>query len=276
MAKILMGDKVVESLKKDIVKEIKALKTKLTLAIIIPMPDPANASYLRSRVRLCNELGIELKTYPFDGKESSQELIELIEKLNQDASINGIMIDTPFPKHLNPSEICYHIDYKKDVDGSSPISNGKSLQGEWSLIPSTAEGVVELLKYYKIPLAQQKITIVNRSRTVGLPLFNVLTYLDATVTVCHNKTKDVVSACQVADIVVVAIGNAHYFDKKYFNQNSVVIDVGINYVNGICGDVDDSAYEVVKAYSPVPNGVGPVTTICLITNLVKGAKKQVA
>lgn len=275
MARILYGDVVVCKIKEQIKEDIRRLNTPLCLAVIIPMSSPANESYLRARKKLCEELGVRLKTFVFDGNEDADDLIRLVERLNADDEVQGVMIDTPFPEKLNAPEICGRIDYRKDVDGCSYVSDGRALQGEWSLVPSTAEGVYELLRYYGISLAGAKMTIVNSSRTVGLPLFNLAIRAGATATMCHKQTRDLVGACQNADIAVIAVGKAFYFDEKYFNKDSVVIDVGINCENNaICGDADRKIYSLVKAYSPVPKGVGPVTTVCLLKNLVKAAQAR--
>ena len=274
MAQILSGQPVVDSLKQRIVKEVKAHGSPFCLAVIIPTQDPSCLSYLKARTRLCQELGIVVKPFLFDGQETREELIKLVDRLNQDAQVQGIMIDRPFPAGMDEGDICSHIDYRKDIDGCSLVSSDKLMNGQPCLIPSTAVGIVEILKYYKIPLKDHKVTIVNQSRTVGLPLKELLTKAQAKVTICHEKTKDIPTKCKNADVVVVAIGVPHYFDKKYFTAKSIVIDVGINYDNKgeLCGDVATESYQLVQAYTPVPGGVGPVTTVCLLTNLLNGVK----
>lgn len=271
MVKILDGKKLSIILKEELKEKFSRIKAQLRLAIIMPICDDASMAYLNSRERLCKEFGIELLVYKFDGNETTKELVDLVEKLNMDNSIQGIMIDRPFPKQVNEDKVYEVLDYHKDIDGCSLISCGKLFQNQNCLVSSTAVGVMTLLKHYNINLVGKNVVIVNRSKIVGIPLMHLLLKENSTVTICHSKTQDLASICSKADIVITAIGKAKYFTKEYVSPNTIIIDVGINYDenNKICGDVDQEVYEIVDSYSPVPGGVGPVTNIALLLNLLK-------
>ena len=271
MVKILDGKKLSIILKEELKEKFSRIKAQLRLAIIMPICDDASMAYLNSRERLCKEFGIELLVYKFDGSETTKELVDLVKKLNMDDSIQGIMIDRPFPKQVNEDKVYEVLDYRKDIDGCSLISCGKLFQNQNCLVSSTAVGVMTLIKHYNINLVGKNVVIVNRSKIVGIPLMHLLLKENSTVTICHSKTQDLASICSKADIVITAIGKAKYFTKKYVNPNTIIIDVGINYDenNKICGDVDQEVYEIVDSYSPVPGGVGPVTNIALLLNLLK-------
>ncbi|MCK9198804.1 MAG: bifunctional 5,10-methylenetetrahydrofolate dehydrogenase/5,10-methenyltetrahydrofolate cyclohydrolase [Bacilli bacterium] len=271
MVKILDGKKLSIILKEELKEKFSRIKTQLKLAIIMPICDDASIAYLNSRERLCKEFGIELLVHKFDGSETTKELVDLVKKLNIDDSIQGIMIDRPFPKQVNEDKVYEVLDYRKDIDGCSLISCGKLFQNQNCLVSSTAVGVMTLIKHYNINLVGKNVVIVNRSKIVGIPLMHLLLKENSTVTICHSKTQDLASICSKADIVITAIGKAKYFTKKYVNPNTIIIDVGINYDenNKMCGDVDQEVYEIVDSYSPVPGGVGPVTNIALLLNLLK-------
>ncbi|MDD3383377.1 MAG: bifunctional 5,10-methylenetetrahydrofolate dehydrogenase/5,10-methenyltetrahydrofolate cyclohydrolase [Bacilli bacterium] len=271
MVKILDGKKLSLTLKEELKSKFDSIKQHLKLAIIMPICDDASIAYLNSRERLCKEFNIELCVYKFDGNETTEELVELVKKLNLDDSIQGIMIDRPFPKQVNEDKVYEFLDYRKDIDGCSLISCGKLFQAQDCLVSSTAVGVMTLLKYYNIDLVGKNVVIVNRSKIVGIPLMHLLLKENSTVTICHSKTKNLARICSKADIIITAIGKAKYFTKEYVNAKTTIIDVGINYDenNKICGDVDQEVYEIVDSYSPVPGGVGPVTNIALLLNLLK-------
>ena len=245
------------------------------LAIIIPQLDDASRSYLRSREKLAKELGIEIRSFVFETM-TQDALLNLIHQLNEDDTINGIIIDRPLPISLQESVIYDAIAAHKDVDGCGLIQSGYLMQGKEDLPPSTAKAVIALLNYYQIDVVGKRVVVLGRSKIVGMPVAKMLIDRHATVTVCHSRTKDLKTLCQQADILVVAIGKKKMIDASYVQPQSIVIDVGIHYdaQDGLCGDVDRSLYEHVQAYSPVPGGVGPLTSIMLMSNLLEAALKR--
>lgn len=241
-----------------------------TLAIVIPQADDSSRSYLKSREKLAQELGIRIEKYVYS-EIAKIDLFALIQKLNQDPQIDGIIIDRPLPKVIDENEIYDALDPKKDVDGCTALNAGFLLHGRTTIYPSTARAIVELLKFYKIELAGKNVVVVGRSKIVGMPVAKMLLDQNATVTICHSKTTGLAAMCQQAEILVVAIGKKNFIQENFINRQSIVIDVGIHYdeVKGISGDVDKKVYECVAMYSPVPGGVGPLTSIMLMDNLMK-------
>lgn len=278
MSQILSGKEAAAYYKAAVQQQVKDYEqtwhTKPVLAIVIPQIDAASRSYLASRQKIAQELGIEIRSYVFDTIDQSA-LFSLVQQLNQEKDINGIIVDRPFPKEIEEQTIYDLIDVHKDVDGCGVVNAGLLMQGKEALYPSTAQAVIALLDYYQINLKGENVVVVGRSKTVGMPVAKMLLDRHATVTICHSRTNNLTSVCQQASLLVVAIGKKKMIDAQYTQANSIVIDVGIHYEKeGLCGDVDHQVYPLVKAYSPVPGGIGPLTSMMLMSNVMKSAQKR--
>ena len=241
----------------------------LSLAIITSK-DPGSISYLKSRTKLCDSLNIKVKIFYQEDIQSEEEFINLIINLNN-SDITGIMVDRPLDKRFDEKVILNKIDYKKDVDGLTVYNSGLLMQNKPCLTPLTPSAVMLLLEEYGYDLKGKDVCVIGRSQNVGLPLAKMLMNKDATVTVCHSKTKNLRDIAKRSDLIVAALGRMEFIDESYVNENSTVIDVGIHYNEDgkVIGDVKRSIYDKVLNYSPVPKGVGPVTSIMLILNLLK-------
>ncbi len=268
----LLGKPVVANLKKVIKDKIKESNKQHSIAFILPTKNEASLSYLKSCQKVCDDVGVTLLVHSFDGSETEEELMQLVSKLNVADDIDGIMIDRPFPKGINETNVYSCISPHKDIDGCSPLSSGLLFQNQKSIAPSTAEAVIDLLDYYGVELQGKQVVIVNRSKIVGLPLALLLLHRNATVCICHTKTQDLKKECSRADIVVTAIGQPHFFTPDYFNPTAIIVDIGIsfNQDGALCGDVSLPAQQSVQAYTPVPGGIGPITSVILIKNMLKG------
>ncbi|NLX61601.1 MAG: bifunctional 5,10-methylenetetrahydrofolate dehydrogenase/5,10-methenyltetrahydrofolate cyclohydrolase [Tissierellia bacterium] len=279
MADVLKGNAVAKAIKENIIKDVEELakENKVpTLAIVRLGNNPGDISYEKSIIKNCDNLGIKSKVYERNVDISTEELVGLIEELNNDSSISGILVFRPLPKHIDEEIIRNAVSPKKDVDCMHPWNLEKIFEGDISgFAPATPMAAMEILKYYGIPLEGKNVVVVNRSMVVGKPLTMMLLNENATVTICHSRTKDLPNITNKADVVVVALGKAKFFDEKYFNENSVVIDVGVSEdENGkISGDVDYEKVEpIVSKITPVPGGVGSVTTSILLRQVVHACK----
>lgn len=275
MAVILKGKPVADHVKEQIKANVERLSKENrvpTLAIVRLGKNPGDISYEKSIVKNCDGVGIKTKVIEKDENISTEELVDLMEELNEDNSISGILVFRPLPKHIDEEVIRNKISPKKDVDCMHPLNLEKIFEGDISgFAPCTPKAAMEILKYYSIPLEGKNVVVVNRSMVVGKPLTMMLLKENATVTVCHSRTKDLHKITSSADVVVVALGKAKFFDEKYFNEKSVVIDVGVSLdENGkLSGDVDyDKVHEMVDKITPVPGGVGSVTTSILLNQVV--------
>lgn len=269
---ILDGRIAADSLVLDIKEKVEKYKEfgeKLKLCVIQLVVDDASQSYLKGRKKMCEKVGVDLDVYDCSNN-TQEEVIELVKRLNEDKEVTGIMIDRPFPKHIDEASVFACLDQKKDVDGCTIQSAGLLFQNKLSLVPSTAKAVIELLNFYNIPLQGKRVVVVGRSKTVGAPVAQLLINRNATVTTCHSKTVDLPSVCKTAEILVVAIGKKEFITKEYLNKDTVVVDVGIHYdeEGKMCGDVARDNYSYLETYSPVPRGVGPLTNIALMQNLL--------
>lgn len=275
MNKIIDGKEISNELKEEITEEIKNIKTKLTLAVIQVGNNPASDIYVRNKKKLCESVGINFVHKKYDDI-SEENLIKEINKLNKDKKITSILVQLPLPKNINEKNIIEQISPLKDVDGLTSNNIGKLFSNQECITPCTSLGVLELLKRKNIKLERKKVVIVGRSKLVGLPLISLMLKENATVTVCHSKTKNLKEETKTADILVVAVGSPKLIKKDYIKENSVVIDVGINRIEDkICGDVEfDKVKEKVKLITPVPGGVGPMTVAMLANNVVKCYKLQ--
>lgn len=280
MAEILDGRMVAKKIRQGLKSEIEDLKANginPKLAVIMVGEDPSSKIYVKNKSIACNEVGIEYEEFLLSEITTMEELLDLIDKLNKDATIHGILLQSPIPKGLDINEAFRAIDPKKDVDGFNPFNVGKLCLGQDTFVSCTPFGIIKLLGEYNIEIEGKNAVVVGRSNIVGKPMMQCLLNKNATVTVCHSKTKDLKEVTKEADILVVAIGRANFITKDMVKENAVVIDVGINRgENGkLCGDVDFEEVSKVASYiTPVPGGVGPMTIAMLMNNIVKAARAQ--
>lgn len=270
---IVFGSELAKRLKDNLKEEVSSFKEKPRLAIILIGDNEASLSYIKSKEEACSYIGIDSILYHYNDIEQDN-LIKLIKELNSDNNIHGILLQLPLPKHLDERIIINTIDPNKDVDGLTDMNMGKLFTGQESFVPCTPLGIIEILKEMKVELEGKNVCVIGRSNLVGLPLSRLLTKYNATVTLCHSKTKNLKDISSKADIVIVAIGKPKYIDNTYIKDGAYVIDVGVNKVdNHLCGDVDfDSVKDKVAAITPVPKGVGPMTVCMLMYNVVKAFK----
>lgn len=271
-AKIIDG-KVVSSVIKDQLKvNIASFKENygkdITLAVVLIGEDPASQVYVRNKIRACEYVGIKSESYVLPANTTQDEAESLIKSLADSDAVTGILVQLPVPKHLNEDKLLKLIPAKKDVDGFSDENIGKLLQNKDTVISCTPYGVMELLKYEGISLKGKNVVVVGRSNIVGKPMACLLTNADATVTVCHSKTADLKFYTKNADVLIVAIGKPEFVTGDMIKEGAVVIDVGINRVDGVLkGDVEfESASKVASLITPVPGGVGPMTIAMLMKN----------
>ena len=274
MATIIDG-KVISSQIKDELKEkvanLKSEGKEICLAVIQVGDDPASSVYVGNKKKACEYIGIKSLSYHLKEDTSEEELLNLIDKLNNDGSCNGILVQLPVPKHIDEDKIINAISPEKDVDGFHPSSVGALLIGQKGFLPCTPAGVIQLLKRSNIEIAGKECVVVGRSNIVGKPMSVLLLRENGTVTICHSKTSNLKEVCKRADILVVAIGKPKFINSDYVKEGAVVIDVGIhrNENNKLCGDVDyDDVFPHVSAITPVPGGVGPMTIAMLMNNCV--------
>ena len=258
-------------------EELKQKKVKSKLAVIMVGDDPASKVYVRNKSRACEEVGIEYKEYLLEAKITQKELIELIEKLNKDKTINGILLQSPIPSNLDINEAFRTISPEKDVDGFNPINVGKLVLNQDTFVSCTPYGIIKMFEEYNIDLTGKNVVILGRSNIVGKPLIHCCLNKNATVTSCHSKTQNLAQKTKEADILISAIGKANFVTADMVKENAVVIDVGINRLdNGkITGDVDfENVKEKASYITPVPGGVGPMTIAMLMNNVIKATKRQ--
>lgn len=269
---ILDGKKVSLEQKKSIKEQVIKLKDIYNktpkLAIVLVGENPASAVYVRNKIKACEFTGIESELIKVDETITQEELLEIVEKLNNDVDIHGIIVQLPLPRHINEQVIIDSINNKKDVDGFGIENKGKLFCGLNSLHSATPEGIMHLLDAYNIPIEGRHAVVIGRSNIVGKPVAMLLLSKNATVTMTHSRTKDLPSITRQADILVVAIGKAKFVTSDMVKEGAVVIDVGINRVDGaLCGDVDfENVKEKTSYITPVPGGVGPLTIASLLQN----------
>lgn len=278
MAKIIDGKAVALRVKGEVRAEVERLKEKgiqTGLAVIIVGNNPASRVYVNNKKKACEEVGIQSFEYALPEETTEEDLLALIDRLNKEPEVDGILCQLPLPKHINEEKILYAIDPAKDADCFHPVNVGKLMIGNPVFQPCTPYGVMELIRESGISVAGKECVVVGRSNIVGKPQCMLLLAQNGTVTVCHSKTQNLKEVCKRADILVVAIGKAKFIDASYIKEGAVVIDVGMNRdENGkLCGDVDfESAKEVAGAITPVPGGVGPMTIAMLMRNTAMAAK----
>lgn len=273
---ILDGLRTAEVIRKKLAEEVKKQNEEVTLAIIYMGNDSSSLIYLESKLKACEEVGIKTEIYRLQENSSQKEVLKIIEELNNDDKINAIMVETPLPKHIDSETVLNAINPLKDVDGLSYDNQGKLMKGLPCVIPATAQGVLTLLKNNNIDIAGKNVVIVGRSNIVGKPLAMLFLKENATVTIAHSFTINLKDVTKRADILAVAIGKPKFITADMVKKDAVVVDIGINKVMGkICGDVDFENVQMVASYiSPVPKGVGPMTTAILLQNVLKCFKEQ--
>lgn len=249
-----------------------------TLHIILVGEDYGSVQYVNMKKKKGQEVGIDVHVNTFDEGCSEEEIVSLIKKLNEDSSVDGVMVQLPLPKNLDTNKVLETIDPEKDVDGLTSSNLGKLFKGSPDAIPSaTPLGIVKLLDHYNIDLVGKDVVVIGRSDIVGLPLSAMLINRDSTVTVCHSKTENLKEICKKADIVVVGIGKPEYIDKSYIKKGCVIIDVGTNknIKDELVGDVKyKDVINTCSYITPVPGGVGPMTIACLLNNLIDAYRRN--
>lgn len=275
MSKIIDGKKISLEVKEDLRSEIGLLEVKPTLVVISVGDDPASKVYVRQKEKCAKYVGINYIHLNYESI-TEDELLEKIDQLNNDSSINGVIVQLPLPDYLNSTKIVNAISPDKDVDGLTYINAGRLLNNEKCLVSCTPKGIMYLLEYEKIDLTGKNAVVIGRSILVGKPMMNLLINANATVTLCHSRTKDIEKITKKADILVVAIGKKHFVKRDMVKKNAVVIDVGINRVDDkLYGDVDyDDVFDKVRKITPVPGGVGPMTVVMLMSNVLEAYKNQ--
>ena len=239
--------------------------------------NPASKVYVKNKSKACEEIGINYEEYLLEENTTQEQLIDLIQNLNKDKTVNGILLQSPIPDHLNINQAIKAITYSKDVDGFTPSSIGKLMIGEDTFISCTPYGVIKMFEEYNIDLTGKNVVILGRSNIVGKPLLQCCLNKNATVTVCHSKTKDLIEYTKRADILIAAIGKSKFVKKEMLKDGVVVIDVGINRGEDgkLTGDVDFDEVEKIASYiTPVPGGVGPMTIAMLMNNVIKATNIQ--
>jgi methylenetetrahydrofolate dehydrogenase (NADP+)/methenyltetrahydrofolate cyclohydrolase len=288
-AQIIDGKQVAADMRAELKEEVARLKEKGIvpgLGVILVGEDPASKSYVTAKERTCEELGIYSDDNRLPADTTQEDLMALVEKMNNDPKINGILVQLPLPKHLNEAEVLLAIDPDKDVDGFHPMNVGKMMVGEKAFLPCTPHGVIQLLIRSGVNIEGANVAIVGRSNIVGKPLANMLIQKNktgnATVTVCHTRTKDLTHQTQQADIIIAAAGRPNTITADMVKEGVVVIDVGVNRVEDatkksgyrLVGDVDfEAVKEKASFITPVPGGVGPMTITMLMYNTVESAKR---
>lgn len=278
-ATIINGKQIAEDIREGIRQEMEQLKTtgfQPGLAVVLVGEDPASQVYVRHKEKACHDLGYYSEVHRLPSTTSQEELLAMVDQLNKQENINGILVQLPLPKQIEEKAIINAIAPEKDVDGFHPISVGNLVIGDDSLLPCTPAGVIELIKRTGVEISGKHAVVIGRSNIVGKPVSLLLQRENATVTMCHSRTSNMKELAKQADILVVAIGKANFVDASYIKPGAVVIDVGVNRLeNGkLAGDVDfESATQVCGPITPVPGGVGPMTITMLMQNTLVAAKR---
>lgn len=281
MASIINGKEISGKLREKLKKEVAKIKNdqnlQPSLAVIIVGDDPASKIYVRNKKRACEEIGIKSYEIALPANTSEKELLNLINTLNKRCDVNGILVQMPLPAHINEKNVIEHINPIKDVDAFHETNVGKIMTGNFKFLPCTPAGIVYLLDATNIEISGKHCVIIGRSNIVGKPLAMLMLHRDATVTICHSKTQNLMEICKTADILIAAVGKAKFVTHSMVKPGAVVIDVGINRCeNGkLCGDVDFENVRNVASYiTPVPGGVGPMTISMLMKNTITAALIQ--
>ena len=275
MAYIIDGKKISQEIKDELKEKVMCLKENgknATLAVIQVGNDPASSVYVNNKKKACAYIGIESLSYELPEETTEQELLDLVERLNEDDAVHGILVQLPVPKHIDSDKIIQTISPKKDVDGFHPQNVGNLVIGEKGFVSCTPAGIIQLLKRSNIEIAGKNCVVIGRSNIVGKPMALLMLRENATVTIAHSKTQNLKELCKTADILIVAIGKPQFITSEYIKDGAVIIDVGIHRDenNKLCGDVKyDEVEPLASAITPVPGGVGPMTIAMLMNNCVE-------
>lgn len=278
MAKIINGKEIAQTIKDEMraeVAELKKIGKACCLAVIQVGNDPASSVYVANKKKACEYIGIDSLSYELPEETTEEELLAIIDELNANQSVHGILCQLPLPHHINEKTILNRISPTKDVDGFHPQNVGALVVGDFGFVSCTPAGIIELLKRSDVEMEGKNCVVVGRSNIVGKPMSLLMLRENATVTICHSKTKDLKEVCKEADILIVAIGKPKFINKDYIKPGAVVIDVGIHRDenNKLCGDVDYNDVEAMcSAITPVPGGVGPMTICMLMRNCLEAMK----
>jgi len=272
--KIVNGFQIAQKLESKIKKEIKRIKERLSLAIISVGENSASKIYIQKKKEACQRLGIQCQIYNLSSKVSLNKIIELVQKINRSSKIHGLIIQLPLPPRFNSELIFNYLDPLKDVDGLSPLNLGFLASGQGFIIPPTVQAILEIIDYYKINLRHKKVVLIGYSNLIGKPLSFFLINRGATITICHKETKNLDDYTRKADILIVAAGKPKLITKNMVKRGVIVIDVGINKIGKkIVGDVDfNKVKDKASLITPVPGGVGPITIMKLLQNLLQCVK----
>ena len=279
MSKIIDGRSISTAVKARVAKGVLDLKERgidVGLAVIIVGNNPASKVYVANKKKACEELGIISEEYALPESTTEEQLLELIAELNGKKSINGILCQLPLPSHIDEKRVIDSISPEKDVDAFHPHNVGRIMIGDYDFVPCTPAGIMEMLEYEGVDVEGKKCVVIGRSNIVGKPMGMLLLHKNGTVTICHSRTRDLKEICRSADILIAAVGKAKFVTADMVKLGAVVIDVGMNRVDGkLCGDVDfDMVEGIASAITPVPGGVGPMTIAMLMQNTLTAAKKQ--
>lgn len=281
MAQIIDGKAVSATVKQEVADETAKLRAekglKVGLAVVIVGNDSASRVYVNNKKKACEAVGFQSFEYALDENTTQEQLLDLVNVLNRDDRVNGILVQLPLPAHIDEKSVINAISPEKDVDAFHPENVGKIMIGEYSFLPCTPAGVMRLIESTGVDISGKKCVVVGRSNIVGKPQAMLLLQKNGTVTICHSRTKNLKEECKSADILVVAIGKAKFITGDMIKEGAVVIDVGMDRdENGkLCGDVDFESAEKVAGYiTPVPGGVGPMTIAMLMKNTLTAAKQQ--
>ena len=278
MAFLINGKEIAQNIKDEMkleVAELKAQGKDCCLAVIQVGNDSASSVYVANKKKACEYIGIASLSYELPEETTEEELLELIDKLNDDEAVHGILCQLPLPRHIHEKTILNRISPKKDVDGFHPQNVGALVVGDFGFVSCTPAGIIELLRRSNVEMEGKRCVVIGRSNIVGKPMSLLMLRENATVTICHSKTQNLKEVCKEADILIVAIGKPKYINKDYVKEGAVVIDVGIHRDenNKLCGDVDFEDVEpVCSAITPVPGGVGPMTICMLMKNCIEAMK----
>ncbi|MEE0716384.1 MAG: bifunctional methylenetetrahydrofolate dehydrogenase/methenyltetrahydrofolate cyclohydrolase FolD [Eubacterium sp.] len=278
MAKIIDGKAISAEIKEELkekVAEYKKQGVEITLAVVKVGNDPASAVYVRNKEKACEYVGITSRTLALPEETTEEELLKVVNDLNEDKAVNGILVQLPLPKHIDESKVLLAINSNKDVDGFHPVNVGKMVIGEETFLPCTPAGIIEMLKRTDVEISGKECVVIGRSNIVGKPMSMLMLKENATVTIAHSRTKDLKEVTKRADILIAAIGKAKFVTADYVKEGAVIIDVGMDRdENGkLCGDVDfDSVSQVASAITPVPGGVGPMTVTMLLVNCLRSVE----
>jgi len=280
MAQIIDGKLVSKKLKEEIARCVQKMRTESGirpgLAVILVGDDPASRIYVRNKKKACEEVGFLSREYVLPQETAQEELLSLIDRLNEDRQIHGILVQLPVPPQIDPKKVIARIRPEKDVDAFSFENVGRIMTGDFDFVPCTPAGIMELLNAYDISPEGKRAVVIGRSNIVGKPMAMLLLHENATVTICHSRTQNLSAICREADLLIAAVGKANFVTPDMVKKGAVVIDVGMNRdENGLCGDVDFSAVEPLCSYiTPVPGGVGPMTIALLLKNTLTSAQKS--